>query len=87
MAVRPVSSTRIQENYNINLLGKTKNESWKQIYENDLSEHKNVITAVSATSKDLNTETLTTPDHNQPRQRNGGISDFTARNFCYTDNS
>ena len=87
MAVRPVSSKQLKEKYYDNLLGKTKIGNQKKIPENNLTNYENVITALSATSKDLNTETLTKPDQNQHRQRNGGKNDVTARNFCSTDTS
>ena len=67
--------------------GKMKIRNQKQISENNLFNHKNIITALLATSKDLNTESLPKPDQNQQRQRNGGINDVTARNFCSTDTS
>jgi hypothetical protein len=87
MAVRPVSSKQFKEKYDYNLLGKTKMRNQEQISENNLDNYKNIITALSATSKDLNTETLSKPDQNQHRQRNGGINNFTARNYCSTDTS
>ena len=86
MAVRPVSSKQLKEK-SYHLLGKTKIGNQKKISENNLNNYENVITALSATSKDLNTETLPNPDQDQHRQRNGGISDVTARNFYSTDTS
>ena len=65
MAVRPVSSKQFKEKYDYNLLGKTKMRNQEQFYENNLDNYKNVITALSATSKDQNTETLPKPDQNQ----------------------
>ena len=87
MAVRPVSSKQLKEKYDDNLLGKTKIGNQKKISENNLNNYKNVITALSATSKELKTETLPKPDQNQQRQRNGGINDVTAQNYCSTDTS
>jgi hypothetical protein len=76
VAVRPVSSKEFKEKYDYNLLGKTKLRNQEQISENNLDNYKNLITTLSATSKDLNTETLPKPDQNQHRQRNGGINDL-----------